>query len=177
MTEVKFPVIVRVNGQQSYQWLTLEQANERFAVVNGLLAAKNVEPLSLEYCSFLLDCVKKALKDSEEEISDLCSDIEHFRDNNERFINEWLIPKLDKCKADIKNAEHDLDFLTKAIDFLNNYQIGGAECGTNAVKIERYRYNEKTQDLSIYFFNYGCYIYVGKCTHEVYKSKYANQYV
>ena len=44
-------------------------------------------------------------------------------------------------------------------------------------KIERYRYNEKTQDLSIYFFNYGCYIYVGKCSKEVYKSKYANQYV
>ena len=41
-------------------------------------------------------------------------------------------------------------------------------------KIERYRYNEKTQDLSIYFFNYGCYIYVGKCSKEVYKSKYAN---
>ena len=49
--------------------------------------------------------------------------------------------------------------------------------GANAVKIERYRYNEKTQDLSIYFFSYGCYIYVGKCSKEVYKSKYANQYV
>ena len=44
-------------------------------------------------------------------------------------------------------------------------------------KIERYRYNEKTQDLSIYFLNYGCYIFVGKCSKEVYKSKYANQYV
>ena len=43
--------------------------------------------------------------------------------------------------------------------------------------IKRYRYNEKTQDLSIYFLNYGCYIFVGKCTKEVYKSKYANQYV
>ena len=49
--------------------------------------------------------------------------------------------------------------------------------GANAVKIERYRYNEKTQDLSIYFLNYGCYIFVGKCSKEVYKSKYANQYV
>ena len=44
-------------------------------------------------------------------------------------------------------------------------------------KIERYRYNDKTQDLSIYFLNYGCYIFVGKCSKEVYKSKYANQYV
>ena len=44
-------------------------------------------------------------------------------------------------------------------------------------KIERYRYNEKTEDLSIYFLNYGCYIFVGKCTKEVYKNKYANQYV
>ena len=44
-------------------------------------------------------------------------------------------------------------------------------------RIERYRYNENTQDLYIYFFNYGCYIFVGKCSKEVYKSKYANQYV
>ena len=44
-------------------------------------------------------------------------------------------------------------------------------------KIERYRYNENTQELYIYFFNYGCYIFVGKCSKEVYKSKYANQYV
>ena len=47
----------------------------------------------------------------------------------------------------------------------------------NAVKIDRYRYNENTQELYIYFFNYGCYIFVGKCSKEVYKSKYANQYV
>ena len=42
-------------------------------------------------------------------------------------------------------------------------------------KIERYRYNENTQDLYKYFFNYGCYIFVCKCSKEVYKSKYANQ--
>ena len=45
----------------------------------------------------------------------------------------------------------------------------------NAVKIDRFRYNENTQDLYVYFFNYGCYIFVGKCSKEVYKSKYANQ--
>ena len=44
-------------------------------------------------------------------------------------------------------------------------------------RIERYRYNENTQELHIYFFNYGCYIFVGKCSKEVYKSNYANQYV
>ena len=44
-------------------------------------------------------------------------------------------------------------------------------------RIERYRYNENTQELYIYFLNYGCYIFVGKCSKEVYKSKYANQYV
>ena len=65
-------------------------------------------------------------------------------------------------------------------------QMGGADClyeatsdvatsGANAVKIERYRYNENTQDLYKYFFNYGCYIFVCKCSKEVYKSKYANQ--
>ena len=71
---------------------------------------------------------------------------------------------------------------------INVNQMGGAEClyesasdiatsGANAVKIDRFRYNENTQDLYVYFFNYGCYIYVGKCSKEVYKSKYANQYV
>ena len=47
----------------------------------------------------------------------------------------------------------------------------------NAVKIDRFRYNENTQDLYVYFFNYDCYIFVGRCSKEVYKSKYANQYV
>ena len=47
----------------------------------------------------------------------------------------------------------------------------------NAVRIERYRYNENTQDLYKYFFSYGCYIFVCKCSKEVYNSKYANQYV
>ena len=58
------------------------------------------------------------------------------------------------------------------VEILQNRENANAD-----FKIERYRYNEKTQDLSIYFFNYGCYIYVGKCSKEVYKSKYANQYV
>ena len=68
-------------------------------------------------------------------------------------------------------------------------QMGGVDClyesasdiatyGANAdFRIERYRYNENTQELSIYFLNYGCYIFGGKCSKEVYKSKYANQYV
>ena len=44
-------------------------------------------------------------------------------------------------------------------------------------KIERYRYNENTRDLYVYFYNYDCYIFICKCSKEVYKSKYANQYV
>ena len=62
--------------------------------------------------------------------------------------------------------------LAEMVEILQNRENAKAD-----FKIERYRYNEKTQDLSIYFFNYGCYIYVGKCSKEVYKSKYANQYV
>ena len=62
--------------------------------------------------------------------------------------------------------------LAEMVEILQNRENANAD-----FKIERYRYNEKTQDLSIYFFNYGCYIYVGKCTKEVYKNKYANQYV
>ena len=62
--------------------------------------------------------------------------------------------------------------LAEMVEILQNRENAKAD-----FKIERYRYNEKTQDLSIYFFNYGCYTYVGKCSKEVYKSKYANQYV
>ena len=175
MTEVKFPVIVRVNREQSFKWLTLEQANKRFVVIDNRLIVNNIEPLSLTYAEFLLEQYQTSLADSQKYFDFLCEDAASCK--NERFISECLMPKLDKCKVDIKNAEHDISFLNKAIDFLNNYQMGGAECGANAVKIERYRYNEKTQDLSIYFFNYGCYIFVGKCSKEVYKSKYANQYV
>ena len=120
MNEVKFPVVVRIDGKTSYKWLTLEQANKRFVVIDNRLVIHNVEPLSLEYCSFLLDCVKKALNDSEEEISDLCSDIEHFRDNNERLFLEYLQPKIDKIKKSIKIYETEMDFLNKAIVFLKS---------------------------------------------------------
>ena len=44
-------------------------------------------------------------------------------------------------------------------------------------RIERYRYNENTQDLYKYSFNHDCYIFVGKCSKKVYKSKYENKYV
>ena len=62
--------------------------------------------------------------------------------------------------------------LAEMVEILQNRENANTD-----FRIERYRYNEKTQDLSIYFFNYGCYIYVVKCSKEVYKSKYANQYV
>ena len=62
--------------------------------------------------------------------------------------------------------------LAEMVEILQNRENANAD-----FKIERYRYNEKTQDLYVYFLNYGCYIFVGKCSKEVYKSKYANQYV
>ena len=120
MTEAKFPVIVRVNGEQSFKWLTLEQANKRFVVVNGLLVGNNVEPLSLEYCQFLLELSQKSLEDYQYEFDDLCSDIEQYQETNKRLVLEYLQPKLDKVKADIKKSEQDIDFLTKAFDFLSN---------------------------------------------------------
>ena len=118
MTEVKFPVIVRVNREQSFKWLTLEQANERFIVVNGHLVDNKVEPLSLEYCSFLLEQYQTSLKDSQKYFEFLCEDAASCK--NERFISECLMPKLDKCKVDIKNAEHDVSFLKQAIVFLKS---------------------------------------------------------
>ena len=120
MNEVKYPVIVRINGQQSYKWLTLEQANARFVVVNNRLVANNVEPLSLEYCQFLLERSQKSREDYLVEFEDLCSDIEQYQETNNRLVLEYLQPKLDRVKSDIKKSEQDIDFLTKAFDFLNN---------------------------------------------------------
>ena len=118
MNEVKFPVIVRVNREQSFKWLTLEQANKRFVVIDGCLVVNNVEPLSLEYCSFLLEQYQTSLKDSQKYFEFLCEDAASCK--NERFISECLMPKLDKCKADIKNAEHTVSFLKQAIGFLKS---------------------------------------------------------
>ena len=120
MNEVKFPVIVRVNREQSFKWLTLEQANNRFVVIDGCLVVNNVEPLSLEYCQFLLERSQKSLEDYQYEFEDLCSDIEQYQETNKRLVLEYLQPKLDKCKVELKNVEHDIVFLTKAIDFLNS---------------------------------------------------------
>lgn len=119
MNEAKFPVVVRIDGQTSYKWLTLDQANERFVVIDNRLVVNNVEPLTLEYCQFLLDQAQKSLTDLQAHFELLCEDVLPSP-NNERFINEWLQPKLDKCKVDIKNAEHEAGFLRQAIDFLNN---------------------------------------------------------
>ena len=79
MSEIKYPVIVRINGQTSYEWLTLAQANESFVVVGNRLVVNNVEPLSLEYCQFLLERAQKSFIDSQEEFEDLCYDIEQYQ--------------------------------------------------------------------------------------------------
>ena len=118
MTEVKFPVIVRVNREQSFKWLTLEQANKRFVVIDGCLVVNNVEPISLTYAEFLLEQYQRSLSDSKKYFEFLCEDAASCK--NERFISECLMPKLDKCKVDIKNAEHDVSFLKQAIVFLKS---------------------------------------------------------
>ena len=115
MTEVKFPVIVRIGGKTSYKWLTLAQANDRFIVVEGRLEVNYVEPLSLEYCQFLLEQSQRRLADSKKYFEFLCEDATSCK--NERFISECLMPKLDKCKAEIKKDELDIAFLKQAIVF------------------------------------------------------------
>ena len=118
MTEVKFPVIVRVNREQSFKWMTLEQANERFVVIDGCLVVNNVEPLSLTYADFLLEQYQRSLADSKKYYDFLCEDAASCK--NERFISDWLQPELEKCKVEIKNAEHTVSFLKQAIVFLNS---------------------------------------------------------
>ena len=127
MTEIKFPVVVRVNGQQSFKWLTLEQANERFVVIDNQLTVNNVEPLSLIYAEFLLEQYQRSLADSKKYYEFLCEDAASCK-NNERFIkralflqiSEWSQRELDKCEVEIKNAEHAISFLKQAIVFLNS---------------------------------------------------------
>ena len=119
MTEVKFPVVVRVNRQQSFKWSTLEQANERFVVIDNQLTVNNVEPLSLIYAKFLLEQYQRSLADSKKYYEFLCEDASSCK-NNERFISEWSQHELDKCEVEIKNAEHAVSFLKQAIVFLNS---------------------------------------------------------
>ena len=101
MNEVKYPVMVVCLNKQSYQWLTLEQANERFVVIDNQITAE-----------FLLEQYQRSLADSKKYAEFLCED-------NERFISE-LQPELEKCKVEIKNAEHAISFLKQAIVFLNS---------------------------------------------------------
>ena len=127
MTEVKFPVVVRLNKQQVFKWLTLEQANERFVVIDNQITVNNVEPLSLIYAEFLLEQYQRSLTDSKKYFEFLCEDAASCK-NNEHFIkralflqiSEWSQRELDKCKVEIKNAEYAVSFLKQAIVFLNS---------------------------------------------------------
>ena len=118
MTEVKFPVVVRLNKQQVFKWMTTEQANERFVVIDNQLTVNNVEPLSLIYAEFLLEQYQRSLVDSKKYFEFLCEDAASCK--NERFISEWLQPELDKCKVEIENAEYAVSFLKQAIVFLKS---------------------------------------------------------
>ena len=119
MNEVKFPVIVRVNREQSFKWMTPEQANERFVVIDNQLTVNNVESLSLAYAEFLLKRYQRRLADSQKYFEFLCEEAASCK-NNERFVGAWLQPELEKCKVEIKNAEHDVSFLKQAIVFLKS---------------------------------------------------------
>ena len=127
MTEVKFPMIVRLNKQQVFKWLTLEQANERFVIIDNQITVNNVEPLSLIYAEFLLEQYQRSLTDSKKYFEFLCEDAASCK-NNEHFIkralflqiSEWSQRELDKCKVEIKNAEYAVSFLKQAIVFLNS---------------------------------------------------------
>ena len=112
MTEVKFPVVVRVNRQQFFKWMTTEQANERFVVIDNQLTVNNVEPLSLIYAEFLLEQYQRSLADSKKYYEFLCEDAASCKNS------EWSQRELDKCKVEIENAEHAVSFLKQAIAFL-----------------------------------------------------------
>ena len=114
MNEVKFPVIACVNGQQSFKWLTLEQANKRFVVIDNRLTVNNVEHLSLIYAEFLLEQYQRSLADSKKYFEFLCEDAASCKNN------EWSQRELDKCEVEIKNAEHAVSFLKQAIVFLKS---------------------------------------------------------
>ena len=87
-------------------------------------------------------------------------------------IDLTLLSFEDVCTIVLSQYKQKLISNKQASECFNILSIANTD-----FKIERYRYNENTQDLYVYFYNYDCYIFICKCSKEVYKSKYANQYV
>ena len=71
-------------------------------------------PSSLIYAEFLLEQYQRGLADSQKYFEFLCEEAVSCKNN------EWAQHELEKCKVEIKNAEHTISFLKQAIVFLKS---------------------------------------------------------
>lgn len=65
---MKYPVTVFSNSGMKYAMLTLEEANQQFVVVDGLLVVQDILPMTKEYAERTLAEECAALKDAQEYI-------------------------------------------------------------------------------------------------------------
>ncbi len=65
---MKYPVTVFSNRGMKYAMLTLEEANQQFVVVDGLLVVQDIRPMTKEYAERTLAEECAALKDAQEYI-------------------------------------------------------------------------------------------------------------
>lgn len=65
---MKYPVTVFSNSGMKYAMLTLEEANQQFVVVDGLLVVQDIRPMTKEYAERTLAEECAALKDAQEYI-------------------------------------------------------------------------------------------------------------
>lgn len=95
-----YPVRI-CNGNTSYEYamVTLEQANQRFTVVNGCLVSQEVYPLSKEY-------VLEQLKYQEENLSEAKNDLVAF--------TQMSVTMREKIEEEIARRTKDITILTQA---------------------------------------------------------------
>jgi hypothetical protein len=65
---MKYPVTVFSNRGMKYAMLTLEEANQPFVVVDGLLVVQDIRPMTKEYAERTLAEECAALEDAQEYI-------------------------------------------------------------------------------------------------------------
>ncbi len=65
---MKYPVTVFSNSGMKYAMLTLEEANQPFVVVDGLLVKQDIRPMTKEYAERTLAEECAALKNAQEYI-------------------------------------------------------------------------------------------------------------
>lgn len=104
-----YPVRVKV-GHDSYEYamITLEQANQKFVVIDGCLVEQYVEPMRACDVEERLEYAKDILASAKDTLS-ICLPT---------YAYIW-----DKLQAEIKQAEQDIAILTLAKQHYTNVEL------------------------------------------------------